>query len=135
MSNWEIGHTYNFSTIAPNILGDSYQEMTLVAVANYDLVTTMGYDVAIKHKQIYGINNHSTVYKDASTYDYLIFKNKNNVTVILGKPWIDEITGENQYGIDATITIKDIAYSDINSIVTELSLLGYSDIKIIKNNS
>lgn len=131
---YKIGNVYSFTTIAPDILGKDYTDMTLVAVSNFDIVTKLGFDASTKHKQVYSMNEYADTYKTPDSYEYLIFETKNGDQVIMGMPWIIESTIDELYGIDVYITFNDISLDDLNVILSQINNLGYGGIEIIEIN-
>lgn len=128
--NWTIGDTYTFTTINPSILGDKFKDMTLVSIANFNIVNLLGFDAATKHKQVYDIDEYTSNYQTPDSYDYLIFETKNGDRVIFGKPWIIESSTDSLYGIDYTMEFIDVSIDDVDVITSQLNLMGYRDISV-----
>lgn len=128
--NFEIGSIYSFRTIAPEVLGEYFEDMKLKAIATFDIVMALNYNAVLKHKQVYNSDNYDPTYKSADTYQYLIFETKNGDTVILGEPWIISSSINSEYGIDVSLSFNNISLDDIELIGSQLTSLGYPDIKI-----
>ena len=125
-----VGNTYNFDTIAPDVLGDNYTDMKLLAIINFDVAMMLGYNVLSKHKQVFNISEYDVNYTIPSSYNYLLFETKNNDKVIMGETWIKESSLSGMYGINATFDFSNISINDLEIITSQLNPLGYSDISV-----
>ena len=123
--DYKIGNTYSFTTIAPDVLGNEFNDLKLKAIANFDIVMALGFNAMQRHQQVYNKNQYSVGYESPNSYEYLIFETNNGDTVILGKPWIVENTIENIYGIDIKLNFINISINDLDIITSQLKALGY----------
>lgn len=122
------GKTVRFNTLAPNVLGATRDNVTIVA-ADLDLDTAaLLADVKAKHNQVK--NFLTTLPASAGSYSYVKLRYGNGSIEILGVPWIDQNTIE--VITDRKLFIEIGSVSDSTEQLAREALLqnGITDIKI-----
>lgn len=128
MNSFELNSVYNFNTLAPAILGANFKRVTVLAIVNYAIATTMA-NIEVNHRNIYPYLPVGTI-DDPKTYQYLVIKTETGETTILALPWINLDTVNKLIGQDITIKINNVAPNDAAKIRDALIMLGFNDFNI-----
>lgn len=78
---------YSFSTYAPEVLGNNFQNVKVMAILDYDTARSTGIDLLSRHRQVYprlpqGSSNRP------EDYDYAKIALSDGTYTVLGLPWI-----------------------------------------------
>ncbi len=131
--DFKVGNHYSFSTLAPSVLGQSYSQLLLTGVANYQLASAfMNVDVKLATIAPY-LGKKDTPY-DATKDTYLIFKTDTGSRLVFGLTWINLSTVEEAASQVITAVIEGVAASDVQRIQQILALAGYNKTTITSAN-
>jgi len=129
---FEINKLYDFTTIAPTILGNSFKKLKVFGITN-------AVD-AIRYSDIHNTNEQiltmvGNILPSVSTMTFIIFVNSDGEKVVLSLDWIDANSIQLITKTDLQITAIDISNIDMESIISVLKNLGIVnlDIKMINN--
>lgn len=123
-----IASHYSFNTLAPGILGSKYNNLLLVAQANYQLAIRHA-PVSLRHKQILPILPPGTP-SDPRTLSYLIFEDQNKETKVFATVWIDEPTVVKSDTGRISILIRNVNVGELTNISDTLRSIGLNDFDI-----
>jgi len=122
MALFEVGKRYNFTTIAPVTLGQTYNNVK--AIANVD------FNIAIKFSDVISIREAIIQETSAELLNprdvlYTMFETMDGKTVVLANDWIvpSSIIAIDQ--VDAIFTIRNITNEDAINIKNMIAALGY----------
>jgi len=119
---FEIGKHYNFMTIAPVTLGQSYTNVKAIANVNFN--------VAIKFRDVVSVNyavvqESSKQLLDPKQAIYTMFETQDGETVVLSNEWIDPNSVVAIDSVNLVININNITTDDISKINNILTAMGY----------
>lgn len=124
---FEIKKTYNFSTLAPTLLGSDYTNLKVKAILTSE--------AAVKYSDI--VSTHQTVKSiiknlpdNVSDLTYILFENSDKTTLILPVEYIEADSIVEVSSINIRIDIPNVTVDDVNIIKTRLKELGYLDFKV-----
>lgn len=127
-----IGNYYNFTTLAPSVLGQEHKKMLLMAVGDYRLAS-MFTNVDVTLNAVSGfLTNDSAVTADKDTY--LVFRTETNTIHVFGKTWINLATMESASTNIITVTIEGASNDDAARIRQVLARAGYSKVTTMVKN-
>ncbi len=122
--NFVVGNTYSFNTLAPAVLGASFNNAKVIGVVGYEVAITM-MNVDLKQRTIYPLLPSGTP-SDPSKYTYLMLQTESNIKVVIAVEWIDINTVALVDSVTLEIIIPNVVSTDANEIRSMLTLLGYS---------
>lgn len=124
---FEIKKTYNFSTLAPTLLGSDYTNLKVKAILTSE--------AAVKYSDI--VSTHQTVKStiknlpdNVSDLTYILFENSDKTTMILPVEYIETDSVVEVSSINIRIDIPNVTVDDVNILKTRLKELGYLDFKV-----
>lgn len=124
---FEIKKTYNFSTLAPTLLGSDYTNLKVKAILTSE--------AAVKYSDI--VSTHQTVKStiknlpdNVSDLTYILFENTDKTTMILPVEYIETDSVVEVSSINIRIDIPNVTVDDVNILKTRLKELGYLDFKV-----
>ena len=124
---FEIKKTYNFSTLAPTLLGSDYTNLKVKAILTSE--------AAVKYSDI--VSTHQTVKStiknlpdNVSDLIYILFENSDKTTMILPVEYIETDSVVEVSSINIRIDIPNVTVDDVNILKTRLKELGYLDFKV-----
>lgn len=125
------GVVCNFSTYAPAVLGNTYNNMTVLGLVSYDIASTMS---AINTTQA-NITSllPATTSKDVTTYTYAILKDSAGVRSILALEWINPTSYVEVVASKITVVVNGTIATDTQIIKDALLSLGYTQLTITNN--
>lgn len=129
MYSYEAKTSYSFSIYPAVLIPSDFTACTVMSILDYDTAQSMS-DVAAKHVQVYPYLP-GTVSNDPKSYLYLKIKLKDGTTTIIGAAWVREDTIVKVVGSTATITVSNIAASDVDKLAAALSSNGFKDFSIV----
>lgn len=128
MNPFELDGVYNFSTLAPAILGADFKRVTVLAILNYKVAATY-INIESNHVNIYPYLPVGTV-NDPKTYQYILIKTQSGEDTVLALPWINLNTVVKVTSQSITVTIDKVTVDDTTKIRDSLILMGYQDFSI-----
>lgn len=123
--DFKINRKYNYNTIAPNILGSSYSNMTLIGIMSFS-EASKEYDILSIHSSIRNQTANINVPVNASDCTYLKFKSPGGDFKIIAQEYIT--SSEEVESTTLTITVKNYTSSDYIVLKNALEGLGYFDL-------
>ena len=127
--DFTIGNYYNFTTLAPSVLGQEYKKMFLMAIGDYRLASMFD-NVDIKLNAIAGFLDGTTPL-DAATDTYLVFRSEVNSIHVFGKSWLNLATMESASRNIVTITVEDVSNDDAARVRQILARAGYNKVTTV----
>lgn len=125
---FELKKSYNFSTLAPTLLGNNYSNMKVIAILTADNAIEYR-DVATLHAQV---KSAITGLPDSITdLSYILFKN--NITsekLVLPLEYIEDSSIVETTTLNIRIEVRNCTVDDVGTLRTRLEELGYTDFKI-----
>lgn len=120
--------TYNFATLAPAILGNTFTNVKVIGILTADN--------ARKYEDIYTIHNSligviPSLPQSASGLTFLLFENNDGTTFVLANEYIDQSTITEVTTINIRIELLNLNTTDAGILRTRLLELGYSDFTLI----
>lgn len=126
MYAYTIGQTYNFNTLAPAILGASFQNSKLVGMLSYD--QAVKYTNIDQQAQIVYPALPQGTPTDPTSYIYLVFETSAQTTVVLANVWINETTIAPSSSTTITVVIAGVTLADVQPIRNQLLQMGYTQL-------
>lgn len=124
---FEIKKTYNFSTLAPTILGGNYTNMKVKAILTSEN--------AVKYADITSI--HTTIKPiiknlpdNVSELTYILFENLDKETSIFPIEYLETDSITEVSVLNIRIDIPNASMDDLNILKTRLKELGYVNFTI-----
>lgn len=125
---FELKKSYNFSTLAPTLLGNNYTNMKVIAILTADNAIEYR-DIATLHAQV---KSTITGLPDSTTdLSYILFKN--NITsekLVLPLEYIEDSSIVETTTLNIRIEVRNCTIDDVGTLRTRLEELGYSDFNI-----
>ena len=128
MNPFAIDGVYTFNTLAPAILGASFNNVTVLAILNYKVASNY-INIEANHVNIYPYLPVGTV-NDPKTYQYILIRTQTGEETVLALPWINTDTVEQINNQVVTVTVNNATVADTVKIRDSLILLGYSEFSI-----
>jgi hypothetical protein len=125
---FKLNRVYNFNTIAPVTLSQTYRNMKVIASDVNFKIAVKFMDVMTIREQI--IRETGKQLLDPRIVSYTMFENEEGDTIVLANDWIDPKSINLVENIDLIMTIKNITTEDMINIKNVLNALGYNDIEI-----
>lgn len=121
-TQFTVGNKYNFTVVAPAILGNQ-TNVEVLGVVTHQVANVYG-DIAAMHASVYGSLTPGVYKDDYTSYTYLLFKTTNGTVVAFGLPWIDENSVEVVGTKTMYVTIPDVSNVDIENVRKALVAIG-----------
>lgn len=128
---FELKSVYNFDVYPSAILGTDFQNVTILAILDYE-TALQSVDLPALHVNVFPLLP-AGVPDDPSQYDYVKIKTSSGVNTILGIPWINLATLVLVVSRRMTVTIDGVSGDDVNRVQTCLAQNGYNNINIVLN--
>ena len=124
---FSINNNFDFTTLSPSVLGGSYKMMKVTG-----MLTAAE---AVKYRDIHTIHNQLKPFiaglpVNATDGTYILFKTKDDVSVLLGLDWIDQTTINRVTTTNIRIEVMDGTNLDIGILRSAILGLGYTNINI-----
>lgn len=120
---------YSFDVHATPILGNGFKNVTVQAVLDYDTALSFA-DIDATHRNVFTYLPEGTSDRPQD-FDYLLLKTADNITTIIGVPWIVEDSVVAVTNLKASVVIEDLeSGDDIERIRACLSQNGFNKISI-----
>ena len=125
--SFNIGKTYNFTTLAPDVLGGEYRAMKVISM--------MTATEAVKYRDIYTL--HSSLIDhipnlptDANDCVFVLFENQDKIKIVLALEYIDINSIELVETTNIEIKLFNTNTDDLAIIRSRLLELGYTNFTI-----
>lgn len=124
---FQIGKTYSFDVYPAPVIGNRFTNVRVVAI--FDSATAaLTTDVDALHAQVRSYV--SGIPDSASKYLWVKFITEDNVSHVIGLPWINVDTIRLVSSSTIQVTISGVSTQDINIIKAQLVSAGYDRIKV-----
>lgn len=128
MTNFQVGKTYNFETIAPGILPSSFKNAYLLTETTFETANRQE-NVDLKYRQIFPVLPPGSL-DNPKKHRWFIFKAENGSEVTLCSQWISESSIEEVSAISLDIHIVNVTAADAQRIRALLISAGYKSFTI-----
>lgn len=123
----EIGTVYDIPMLAPAILGQSYENATVLALLDYSTAVTI-MDVTAIHSSVYSLLPNGTP-SDPSKLIYVKILTQNNSIVVIAVDWI--ASQPAAVAADTfTVTFTNTPRSQMANVIAVLNANGYNNITV-----
>lgn len=128
---FELKKVYNFDVYPATILGNDFQNVTIMAVMDYESAIQLA-DIPARHVNVFPYLPSGTP-DDPAMYDYVKIKTASGENTILGIPWINLDTLTLVQSLTIVATIDGVSGADVERVRVALVQNGYNnlDIKLI----
>lgn len=124
MADFVLKKVYNFSVYPVNLLGDIFQNVTVMGILDEE--TARGFiDTVGRHKLVYPQLPEGTP-NDWAAYNYLKLRLENGDSTIIGIPWIRQDTVVEVTAQQIKAVISNVTVADIPNIRSALLANGYT---------
>lgn len=124
---FSLKKTYNFSTLAPTLLGDSYANMKVKGILTSENAIKYG-DVVSRHETVKSVIKNLP--DNVSDLTYILFESLNKENVIMPIEYIQTDSIEEVDAINLRIDIPNTTLDDMGILKTRLQELGYTNFSI-----
>ena len=123
-----IGQTYNFNTLAPQILGVSMSNVLVNAIMSYQAAA--GYfNPSAMHAQVYPFLPSSTL-NDPTKFTYYLLQTQNNQQIPFADEWIDQTSVKAVTNSKLTVVIQNAGSTGAIKIQNMLVIMGYTNLSV-----
>lgn len=126
---FEIMKTYNFTTLAPGLLGGLHKNQKVVGVMDFQ--TAMRYrDVHSVHEQISSSLPGGSLPAQSQTYVMFSGEGEHGAgPLVLALGWIDGVAVEVT-SVDVTVVVHGVTTGDVDTIRNLLLSVGYGTLTV-----
>lgn len=129
MSNpFAVGRSYNFKVFPADLLGNNFNQVTVLGVINAD-IAQLQLDINALHAQVYPYLPSGTP-NNPRGYDYVFIRTQSGETTVLGITWIDLSTVVEISSGTIIAEIPNCTSSDIQRVREALSANGFSGFNV-----
>jgi hypothetical protein len=129
--SFEIKGVYNFDVYPTAILGDDFDNVTILAILDYETALQTA-DIPAIHTNVFPYLP-SGIPDDPSQYDYVRIRTASGSATILGIPWINLDTLELVESRRMTVKIEGVSSSDVERVRIALVQNGFNNLEITLN--
>jgi len=127
MVTFNINKVYNFNTLAPVILGDRYENMTVLGILTAE--------EAMKYRDIYTLHNNlipviTGLPVNAGDCSFLLLENTSKETTVLAIEYIDPVSVQLVTSVNIRADIMNASTNDLVIITSLLKGAGYYNINL-----
>ena len=127
MTSFSINKVYNFNTLAPDILGDRYEDFKVLAM--------MTADEAMKYRDIYTLHQNlvpviTGLPVNAGDCVFMLLENKDGETTVLAIEYIDPVSVRLVTTINIRVELLDVSTDDLAIVTARFKELGYTNMVI-----
>lgn len=119
---------YNFTTVAPSLLGSPIRKATLVGILSYD-EAVKNYDITTLYRNILPVLPTGTP-NNAKSTTYYKFKTEASGDIVLAEEWIEAGSIEEVGSISFTVRIRNADLDKITAVRNALIAVGVHDFNI-----
>jgi hypothetical protein len=132
VSNFIVGSTYSFTTLAPSVLGGSFTNAQVIGIVNYGIALAIT-NIATLQKTVFPLlpPGSPSNYED---YNYIVFSTGTNSKLVLADAWINQGSIVQITGTAINITINNASLADVAILQKELTAMGYTNFAISTSN-
>ena len=121
---FDMKKTYKFYTLAPEILGSKYDNMTVKGIMDYTDALKIS-DVVTTHDKLSSLTD-----VDVTDLTFIKFENLEGEIVTFAEQWINANSVELVESIDISAKIYNVSTEDLTIINNSLKELGYTNVVI-----
>jgi len=125
---FEIREIYSFDVYPAGVLGNGFQNVTVLAVMDQESANQI-IDTQAVHVDVYPYLPAGTP-NNPSAYNYLKIRTANGETTVLGVPWINEESIVHVDSTEITVKIGNVVASDVAAIRAALQQNGFTALDI-----
>ena len=125
---FELKKVYNFDIYPAILLGNDFQNVTIMAVMDFESANQLA-DLSARHVNVYPHLPPGTP-DDPSMYDYVKVKMPSGENTILGIPWINLDTLTLVQSLTIVATIDGVSGADVERVRVALVQNGYNNIDV-----
>lgn len=123
-SNWKLGTTYSFGTLAPGVIPSRYAGIKLISISSYAAASRIaGASLYVQWRQIFPKLPQGTI-DDPETAEWLVFESSEGEVIVLANNWISESTVTASDYTQATITVTETSRQQIDVLASFMTKLG-----------
>lgn len=119
---FELKKSYNFTTLAPTILGNEYKAMKVKAILTSDNALKFR-DIATLHTTVKSVI--SNLPESITDLTYILFENQDKEELVLALEYINTDSVIEVQGVNIRINITNVTVDDISTLTLRLKELGY----------
>ncbi|MNU19660.1 hypothetical protein D3C71_78930 [compost metagenome] len=123
MFNFEIRKIYSFDVYPAAVLGNGFQNVTVLAVMDQESANQL-VDTQSLHVNVYPYLPTGTPNRP-DAYSWLKIRTANGETTVLGLPWINEASITEVNSTEINVKIGNVQASDVPAIVEALKQNGF----------
>lgn len=127
MASFALKKSYNFSTLAPTILGNEYENMKVKAILDSDGALKYR-DIATLHQTIKGVMTNLP--SSITDLTYILFVNQNDEELVLALEYINTDSIKEVASVNIRIDVMNTNTEDIAILTSRLKELGYINFTI-----
>jgi len=122
-----INKVYNFSTLAPAVLGSDFKDMKVIAILTAK--------EAVKYRDIQTLHNTlkpiiTALPTSVNDCSYVLFENIDNEKVLLALEYIDMFSIQEVVSTNIRVEIYNTNTDDVSIIRNRFIELGYANVKV-----
>lgn len=122
-----LQRSYNFTTLAPSVLGGNYKNMKVKALLT-DREAVKYRDIMSLHRTLKPLI--TALPSNPQDCTYVLLENINKENILLALEYIDMYSIEEVVSTNINVLIRGTTDMDVSIIRTRLIELGYSDLTI-----
>jgi len=122
---FEVGKSYNFTTIAPITLGANFTNVKVEAIFSFDMAKKLA-DVVTINEKVKSEAETSTL--DPMTTQYIMVTNQDGDSTVLAIDWIVPDSVSEVSSINAVLVLENITIEEITAIKNVLNAMGYKPV-------
>lgn len=127
MATFSINKVYNFNTLAPTILGLSYENMKVISM--------MAAEEAMKYRDIYTLHTSlvptiTGLPTNAGDVTFMLLENKVGERTVLAIEYIDPISVTQVTTINIRVELLDVTTDDLAIVTARFKELGYTNMVV-----
>lgn len=128
--NFQTNGVYSFSVYPKALLGNDFQNVTILGTINYILANRV-ISCQEKHVQVYPyIPVANGTPNDYRQYNYIDVRLASGEETVLGIPWIDASTIVLQQAQTINVAIGNVTAADVDKVRNCLVANGYNNVDI-----
>lgn len=127
--NFELRQSYSFQLYPAALLGNDYENVTVMAILDFETANLSGLDAQARHVQVYPSLPAGTP-NDPAQYSYVKLRRPNGSITILGLPWIKPETVTQVTSSTITVKISGVAAADLARVRACLVQNGFGNIAL-----
>lgn len=126
---FSIKKVYSFDVWPSGILGNDFQNVTVLATLAYESALSLGRDIPALHANVFPTLPEGTPDDPAAT-DYVLLRTANGQTTVLGISWIKEETITEMNSLAIQVLISGVSTQDVDRVRACLVQNGFNNLEI-----